>query len=103
MSKSHLKDLRNAIEASHWRIAEVLPGDDYRISASWVLVRPDGSGRLHLDFEGIDDLRSLPIEQSCGCQVREVPERGLYFARIKRSWKDELSGFVTRLRGLQPG
>ncbi|WP_282605186.1 hypothetical protein [Pelagibius sp. Alg239-R121] len=97
MSEQHLKDLRNALERGHWRVVEELPGDDYRICAVWIIARPDGSNRLALNFDGLDDLRRLPIEESYGCDLAESYKVSLYFARISRSWKPSLAEFIKQL------
>lgn len=97
MSEKHLRDLRNRLEANHWHFVREEPGDGYRISAVWIIERPDGSNRLHIAFEGLDDMHTLPIGESYGCSVQEHPEISLYFARVSRSWPAELSRFINKL------
>jgi hypothetical protein len=65
MSDFHLKILRDAIERRGWAIEE-LPGDDYAVSATWRITRGE-SVRLHIDFDGLDDMQTLPIQISYGC------------------------------------
>lgn len=103
MSESHLHELRKALEASHWVIVSEAPGNGYDIAGAWAIARPDGSSRLTIAFAGLDDLRTLPIEQSYGCHLEEAPEISLYLARINRSWNTELSAFVRRLEAFTAG
>ena len=93
MSETHLADLRRALEQHHWVIANELDGNGYNISGVWVITRPDGSGMLHLEFEGLDDMKVLPMNKAYGCRLRE--ERGIsaYFCRKDRSWPKELDRF----------
>ena len=73
MAEWHLKELRNAIERSGWRFVAEHPLDDLYISASWEFKRGGKEPVLWIDFGGIDDLRTLPIERSYGCQARHRP------------------------------
>ena len=90
MSQVHLDDLRNTLESKSWRIAEELPGDDYGITATWLIRRPDGSHPVHIDFECVPDLEAKPIEQAIACYVRENEKISAYFARKDRTWPTEL-------------
>jgi hypothetical protein len=94
MAQWHLKDLRGALERHGWRFAQELPGDDYRISATWTWVR---SGRppteLLIDFDGLDDMHTLPIHESYACQARGT-SHSLYFRRRREKWTEELQAFV---------
>ncbi len=98
MSDIHLNDIRRTLDKTHWSVVEELDGDGYRVSGVWVVERPDGTSRFHLDFEGLDDLRILPIEQSYGCTVREAPQVSCYFSRQGRSWPNELADFELKLK-----
>jgi hypothetical protein len=100
MSKAHLVDLRNHLARHHWRIARELPGDGYRISAVWEIVRPSGVPSLHLEFEGLNEAAVLPLDQAYACHVKEAPDVSAYFARVNRSWPDELNAFLGKLNGL---
>lgn len=80
MSHEHLENLRNKLEQIGWIVAEELEGNDYDISAVWLITRPNGSKKLHIDFQGLDDMVTLPIEKSYGCKVREFPKISLYFS-----------------------
>ena len=97
MSLLHLRDLRNSLERSHWIVIEELEGNDYDISAVWVIARPDGSNKLHIEFSVPKDLTTPPTEKSVGCQVAEYPKVSLYFAKVSRSWKDNLTTFIQEL------
>lgn len=97
MSNQHLRDLRAALERSHWRVIEELPGNDINVSGVWRVARPDGSHAFHLEFEGIDDLRVRPLEEAYAVNVREAREVGAYFARVGRTWPLELESFINRL------
>jgi hypothetical protein len=99
MAAWHLDELRAALERRGWGCTEI-PGDDYRVSATWELRRA-GDGRvLHVDFEGLDDLRTLPLAESYGCKVREG-DLSLYFRRqrARKLWEADLRAFV---EGLEP-
>jgi len=53
-----------------------------------------------LEFDGTDlpfGLETLPIERAYGCAVREAPDISLYFARIGRTWGEELESFLEGL------
>ena len=108
MAEWHLNELRNAIERFGWRFVAEHPSDDLYISASWEFHRSDQEPDLWIDFGGIDDLRTLPIEQSYGCHARNQSSEGLYFRRkgssdsAKREiWLKELNAFVASLNNLE--
>ena len=93
----HLEELQNALERRGWRCVQ-LAGDGYRISATWELKRAGDDRVLHVDFDGLDDMRTLALTESYGCTVRETG-RGLYFRRqrTRELWLGELREFVTGL------
>ena len=97
MATWHLDELRRALERRGWRSIE-LPGDDYRISATWQLSRAGDDRVVHVDFDGLDDMQTLPIERSYGCSLRETGD-GLYFRRRRSHeiWLSELRTFVDSL------
>ena len=97
MSSQHLSDIKAALERSHWRVVDELPGNDYNISAVWRIARPDGSDILHLEFEGLDDMETRPIERAYGIKVREAPSVAAYLARLSRTWSAELDQFIINL------
>ena len=104
MADWHLKELRDEIEQRGWRITVEHPGDDYSISATWEIQRSSKLPTIFIDFEGLDDMVCLPIEQSYGCHIRGQKLCGLYFGRrgegrsqIRQAWKDELTLFIQTL------
>ncbi len=97
MSIHHLRDLRNLLESHHWVVAAELPGDDYRVSGVWRITRPDGTNPLHIEFEGLDDMETLPIEKAYACEIAELPEVSLYFGRVGRSWPADVRSFIEQL------
>ena len=104
MAEWHLKELRNAIERSGWRFVAEHQSDDLYLSASWEFKRSEKAPVLWIDFGGIDDLRTLPIEESYGCHARNRPDHGLYFRRkasgasvSREIWLSDLKAFVADL------
>ena len=97
MAAWHLEQLRGALVKRGWSCAE-LSGDGYRVSAVWELRRPRDDRTLHLEFEALDDLRTLPIDESYGCTLRENGV-GLYFRRQRSTelWQEEVAEFVKAL------
>lgn len=100
MARWHLDELRDALERKGWRVVAELPGDDYRVSATWELQRSGDPRSLLIDFDGLDDLNVLPLDESYACRVRGT-DCSLYFGRrgetgsAKRThWRDELKAFV---------
>lgn len=105
MADWHLSELRTAIERVGWRFVREHASDDLYISGSWEFQRDSSEPNLFIDFAGIDDLRTLPMNESYGCRVRGAGGTGLYFSRkgvsgTKRrdTWRDELAEFVEGLR-----
>ena len=104
MADWHLTDLRAALERRGWRFAGELPGDDRAISATWSFERSGRApSRLLVDFEGLDESRVLPLNQSYACRARGT-ELSLYFRRrgendppARDRWVSELNGFVSDL------
>jgi hypothetical protein len=99
MSKPHLRALEQALLRKGWRVIAVHPGDDYRISATWEIQRSSQERIKFIDFEGIDDMVCLPLEQSYGCRVRGRSDKAasLYFRKPTKSrtlWEQELAAFV---------
>jgi hypothetical protein len=102
MAQWHLDQLRSALESRGWRLAEELPGDDYRIAGSWSLER-SSSAKLIIDFEGLDDMKTLPVAESYACSVRGALH-SLYFrrkgvggSRQAERWPEELAAFVANV------
>ena len=56
---------------------------------------------LTLGFEGMDDLKVLPIEKSYACFVSEKPSVSLYFSKNNpKIWKKNLEEFVLNLNSV---
>jgi hypothetical protein len=100
MADWHLTDIEEALKRRGWRIVERLPGDDYRVSATWQLERGNDKRNVLIDFDGLDDLKTLPIEQSYSCTQRGA-RNSLYFRRkgARNEWHAELAAFVLALEG----
>jgi hypothetical protein len=105
MADWHLKGLRDAMESSGWRFVAEHASDHLYVSASWEFEGNKNEPHIFIDFEGIDDLRTLPIDESYACHVRNNRSLSLYFGRKgekgstqRETWKKELHGFVASLR-----
>jgi len=104
MADWHLREIEERLMKRGWRVAAIHDGDGYRISASWEIER--GESRLFLDFQGLDDLQTLPIERAYAVKVRSHPECDLGLgkkpteARPNRMWEEELAAFVASLEAL---
>ena len=96
MAVWHLNDLEQALLLRGWRIVARLPGDNYRISATWRLERGNDPRSILIDFNGQADTKTLPIEESYGCDQRGTKNE-LYFRRKGTDWTKELAQFVTAL------
>ena len=81
MSEWHLQDLRNQLQREHWHLVAELSGNDYDISGVWQVSRPNGSSVAHLEFEGLDDMQTLPLDRAFACRIREAPGISLYFRK----------------------
>jgi hypothetical protein len=104
MSKPHLRALEEALVRRGWRVVAVHPGNDCNISATWEIQRSSSHPSLFIDFDGMDDMNCLPLEESYGCHVRgrSAQDRGacLYFRKPNKSralWEQELAAFVLAL------
>jgi hypothetical protein len=100
MAQWHLDELRGALERKGWRVVAEHPGDDYKVSGTWELHRSRDSRVVLIDFEGLDDLHALPIDESYACSMRGS-KHSLYFRRRGESgssararWRGELQSFV---------
>jgi hypothetical protein len=101
MAQRHLDELQAALSKHGWRLEEVLLGDDHSISGSWALVRnPNRYGRVVLDFDGMDELKVLPLVKSYACTLRGTGQslyfrrRGLNGSAARQRWQRELEEFV---------
>jgi hypothetical protein len=62
MSNKHLKELEDILNTFHFIINRI-GGNEYDISETWEICRPDGTNKIHIDFEGLVDMKTLPVEQ----------------------------------------
>jgi hypothetical protein len=94
MAEWHLEAIREALGSRGWVIAEH-PGDEYRTAGTWELHRSGDERTVYIDFDGLDDMRTLPLAQSYGCHVRGISP-GLYFRRARAGdiWEKELAAFI---------
>ena len=94
---SHIEDLRKKLNEHYWEVSEELD-----ISGYWVInqfYEPNKS--LTLGFEGMDDLKVLPMEKSYACFVSEKPSISLYFSKNNpKIWKKNLEEFVLNLNSV---
>lgn len=104
MAEWHLRELRNALEAKGWRVLAEHPGDERGLSASWEIERSTKKPSVFIDFEGLDDLITLPLEQSYACNIRGHRSSALYFSRKgsdgsrrRENWRDDLQQFLIDL------
>lgn len=97
MGIEHLKHLRTALENDNWLMLDELRGNEYDISGYWVIARPNGDTEFSLAFEGLDDMRTLPLEQAYGCHIEGHKEVSLYFGKMGKSFPRELTRFVSQL------
>jgi hypothetical protein len=100
MSNRHLKALEESLGAKGWRVVAAIPGNDYDGSGTWEIQRSTGEPCVLIDFEGLDDMTCLPLQESYGCHVRGIRTISLYFRRVNRSqqlWDRELADFLQQL------
>jgi hypothetical protein len=100
MSEPHLRGLEKTLANKGWRVITVHPGNGYDISATWEIQRSTSEPSLLIDFEGLDDMVCLPLEECYGCHVRGCGKPSLYFRRVNKSrklWEKELAEFVRLL------
>jgi hypothetical protein len=96
MGDTHLDELRNALEQKGWNVVSQEDGDDYRISAVWRIQRSTRAEPTNLLFAGLDDMRTLPIEQAYACEVQGRKDVSLYFGSMKE-FRKALPGFIAAL------
>lgn len=104
MADWHLEELRDALARKGWSIIAELPGGNHFTSAVWEIQRSTVMPPIIIAFEGLDDLKTLPLEQSYGCYVRGRESISLYFGKRgendstrKRIWQNDLKRFVDDL------
>ncbi len=97
MAEWHLSELENEIQQIGWKIISRQEGDGIRISASWVIKR--GSVQ-QIDFNGLDDLKVLPLKKSYGCEVKNS-DISVYFYKKGKQWEKNLATFISSLNKLK--
>ena len=104
MAEWHLNKLRAALERRGWHIVAELPGNDYDISAIWEIQRSAKRPSLFIEFDGLDDMETLPIDQSYGCRTQGNKSLSLYFgkrgdngSRKREVWQKKLQHFIEGL------
>jgi hypothetical protein len=100
MAQWHLDEIRSAFENHGWRITAELPGDEYKVSATWEFRRAGDSRTLVIDFDGLHETHVLPLIESYACCARDT-NHSLYFrrrgqsgSRSRERWLNELSTFA---------
>lgn len=96
MGDSHLHELRRALEGKGWKLISQDEGDGYRISGIWGVQRSTRAEPTRILFDGLDDLRALPIEQAYACRVEGRKDVLLYFGSMKE-FRKALPGFISAL------
>ncbi len=104
MADWHLEEIRNELEKFGWRFVAELPGDDYRISATWEFSRDKTEPNIIIDFDGLDDMNTFRLERSYGCSVRDRRTTSLYFSKkgegnspTRETWRKNLEQFVREI------
>lgn len=104
MADWHLQEIRDALESRGWKLVAEHPGDDHRVSATWEIERSTKKPPVFIDFDGLDDLKALPLDQSYGCSVRGNHSPRLYFgrkgesgSRRQQNWRRDLRQFLDEL------
>ena len=96
MAQWHLDSLRDALGKRGWDVIGEIAGNDYNISGSWQIQRSIKRPPLHIDFEGLDDMQTLPMARAYACRLRERSKLSLYFGK-QRAWKSGLRTFISEL------
>ena len=100
MGDTHLHELKIALEEKGWRLISQEEGDGYRISGVWRIQRSTRVRPTEILFEGLDDMRTLPVEQAYACEVKEHKDISLYFGSMKE-FRKALPAFVHSLDALE--
>ena len=96
MADWHLDDLRKALANGGWKLLAIHDGDGRAISGSWEIQRSTRKAPAMIDFDGLDDLSCLPMNESYACHVRGGGP-SLYFSKPGPKWREELTAFVHAL------
>ena len=108
MAQWHLDELRMALERRGWRLALEPPGNDYKISGTWALERAGQPNQLIIDFDGLDDMKTLPLAENSACSIRGT-STSLHFRRrgernsgARERWSRDLALFVAGVEDHAP-
>jgi hypothetical protein len=96
MGDTHLSELREALDRKGWKFLSEQEGDGYGISGVWRIQRSTRAEVTELYFEGLDDLRVLPMAQAYGCHIKGQEAHGIYFGSMKE-FRKSLPGFISGL------
>lgn len=108
MALWHLDEIRNELLRNKWNVIDENSGDGYRVSGKWVVQHRSGKA-LTLEFEGLDEERTLLIERSYGVHLQEDSSVSLYIPKNKPSqskpnalkeWKEALSSFIGTMNSM---
>jgi hypothetical protein len=109
MADWHLEEIRRGLKKAGWRIVAEHPGDEYRLSATWEIARDRGDVKILIDFDGLDDMDTLPVEKSYGCAVRGstglmlyFPKKGMNNSPPRHRWTQNLGLFIDNLGNVEP-
>lgn len=105
MAEWHLNELRNELEKRGWRVVAEHPSQNFYVSGSWEIQRNSSMPPIFIDFKGIDDLDTLPMDESYACNIRNHKLDSLYFSKRggekdsnrRTIWKSNLANFVKQL------
>jgi hypothetical protein len=100
MGDTHQQELRTALEEKGWRVISQEEGDGYRISGVWRIQRSTRLPPTQILFQGLDDMRTLPVEQAYACEIKDHKGIGLYFGSMKE-FRKALPAFVRALDMLE--
>jgi hypothetical protein len=100
MGNTHLRELQQALEQRGWTLVSEEGGDGYRTSGVWRIQRSTRAGIIELHFEGLDDLKVLPITKSYGCHAKGSENTSLYFGSMKE-FRKVLPTFLSAMDALE--
>lgn len=105
MAQWHLNSLLNKLVNDGFVIYEELDGNDYDISAEWVVCYKRTEKTARLLFEGLDDLAVLPIDKSYGVYLAGMPNTKAYISKQKpnkscalKEWDESIDKLICELK-----
>lgn len=96
MGDTHLKLLEQRLEEKGWSIVDRGSGDGYRVSGSWTIQRSKKKEGIVLEFDGFDDMKTLPLEKAYACAVKGKNDESIYFGSMKE-FEKKLPSFLEEL------